>query len=481
MKAHAQQSGKGMRCYDAWEKNRERAMSTDTTAPPSDPAERTDKHNPVAMARKRFERASHYLDGIKRGLVDFLNSPKRTISVCFPIELEDGSVQTFRGYRVVHNRVLGPGKGGIRYHPNVNADQMRALAALMTWKCALIDVPFGGAKGGVACDPKTLSETDLRRITRRYISELGDNIGPHIDIPAPDLYTNEQTMAWIYDTYDILHQGEDNLAVVTGKPLDLGGSAGRYEATGRGCLYATQRLLSLGGVEGLREVKGARVAIQGFGSVGSVAARLFQEHGAIIVALSDSQGGIHDENGLDLDTVQSYKAEHGTVVGLPETRTITNDDLLELDCEILIPAALTNQIHEENAPRIRARLIVEGANGPITADADDILNRNGVVVLPDILANAGGVTVSYFEWVQNMEHESWELEHINHKLEVKMTRAVDTVFDRWQKLLASGKTCATETGTDGDEDCVPPDLRTAALVVAIERMARVTLQRGIWP
>ena len=461
-------------------------MSVDKTTTISAPPELSEKHNMVHMARQRFERASLYLDGIKRGLVDFLNSPKRTISICFPIELEDGSVVTFRGYRVVHNRVLGPGKGGIRYHPDVNADQMRAFAALMTWKCALIDVPFGGAKGGVACDPKTLSETDLRRITRRYISELGDNIGPHTDIPAPDLYTNAQTMAWIYDTYDIFHQGEDNLAVVTGKPLDLGGSEGRCDATGRGCLYATQRLLERGGVEGLSELKGARVAVQGFGNVGSVAARLFQQEGAVIVAVSDSQGGIFDENGLNLDAVDAYKAEHATVVGLAETLTITNEDLLELDCEILIPAALTNQIHEENAHRIRARLIVEGANGPITADADDILCRNGVVVLPDILANAGGVTVSYFEWVQNIEHECWELERINHKLKAQMTRAVDTVFERWQRLLASGKPGDSMENTEttdniAAEESIPPDLRTAALVVAIERIAKITLERGIWP
>lgn len=461
-------------------------MSVEMTTTIPAPDEQTENHNPVHMARQRFERARLHLDGIKRGLVDFLNSPKRTISVCFPIELEDGSVVTFRGYRVVHNRVLGPGKGGIRYHPDVTADHIRALAALMTWKCALIDVPFGGAKGGVACDPKTLSETDLRHITRRYISELGDNIGPHTDIPAPDLYTNEQTMAWIYDTYDIFHQGKDNLAVVTGKPLDLGGSEGRYEATGRGCLYATQRLLERGAVEGLNTLKRARVAVQGFGNVGSVAARMFQQEGAVIVAISDSQGGIYTEHGLDLDAVQAYKEEHGTVVGLPETLTITNEDLLELDCEILIPAALTDQIHEENAHRIRARLIVEGANGPITAYADDTLCRNGVVVLPDILANAGGVTVSYFEWVQNIEHESWELEQVNRKLKTKMARAVDTVFERWQRLLASGKSAEDMDKTESDsnitaEESIPPDLRTAALVVAIERVAKITLERGIWP
>ena len=452
---------------------------TSAAAAPSD-----DKLNLVHMARRRFERANRYLGGMKRGLVDFLNSPKRTISVCFPIELEDGSVDTFQGFRVVHNRALGAGKGGIRYHPDVTVDDMRALAALMTWKSALVDLPFGGAKGGVACDPKKLSETELRRITRRFITELGDNIGPHIDIPAPDLYTDEKTMAWVYDTYDILHQGEDNLAVVTGKPVELGGSAGRTEATGRGCLFATERLLGRGGVPGLSEVRGARVAIQGFGNVGSVAARLFDAAGAVIVAVSDTQGGIYAKGGLDLDAVTAFKAEHGTVVGTPETLTITNEDLFALDCEILIPAALTNQIHHENAQRVRAKLIVEGANGPVTVDADDILRRNGVMVLPDILANAGGAIVSYFEWVQNIEHESWDLEQVNQKLKARLTRAVDTVFDRWQGLLATAKPPAEhkppEAGGTGEEER-SPDLRVAALVVAIERVAKVTLERGIWP
>jgi glutamate dehydrogenase (NAD(P)+) len=344
----------------------------------------------------------------------------------------------------------------------------------MTWKCALIEVPFGGAKGGVACDVKSLSDRELRSITRRFITELGDNIGPHIDIPAPDLYTNEQTMAWVYDTYDILHQGEDNLAVVTGKPIDLGGSLGRHEATGRGCLYATERLLSRGAVSGLSKLHGLRVAIQGYGTVGSVAARLFQQAGAIVVAVSDSNGGIFSEQGLNLDTVNAWKQEQGSVVGLSETLTITNEDILELDVDILIPAALGNQITEKNAGKVQARLIVEGANGPISPEADDILTNKNIIVLPDILANAGGVVVSHFEWVQNIEHESWELDEVNKKLKTRMTNAVDTVYDKWQQLL--------ERKNAGEEEDLPePDLRTAAQVIAIDRVADITLERGIWP
>jgi glutamate dehydrogenase (NAD(P)+) len=426
------------------------------------------------IARQRFDRARLYLDGLKQGLIEFLNSPRRSISVCFPIELDDGTVKTFHGYRVLHNRVLGPGKGGLRYHPDVSIAHMREMAELMTWKCALIEVPFGGAKGGVACDVKSLSDRELRSITRRFITELGDNIGPHIDIPAPDLYTNEQTMAWVYDTYDILHQGEDNLAVVTGKPIDLGGSLGRHEATGRGCLYATERLLSRGAVSGLSKLHGLRVAIQGYGTVGSVAARLFQQAGAIVVAVSDSNGGIFSEQGLNLDTVNAWKQEQGSVVGLSETLTITNEDILELDVDILIPAALGNQITEKNAGKVQARLIVEGANGPISPEADDILTNKNIIVLPDILANAGGVVVSHFEWVQNIEHESWELDEVNKKLKTRMTNAVDTVYDKWQQLL--------ERKNAGEEEDLPePDLRTAAQVIAIDRVADITLERGIWP
>ena len=441
--------------------------------------------NPFHIGQQQFDRAMPLLAGIKRGLVDFLKCPVRAITLCFPVEMDDGTVRSFTGYRVLHSRIRGPGKGGIRYHPDVTADEVRALAAWMTWKCALVDVPFGGAKGGVVCDVKKLSEGELRRITRRYISDLGDNIGPHTDIPAPDLYTNEKTMAWIYDTYDIMHLGRNNLPVVTGKPIDLGGSLGRGEATGRGCLYATERLLELGVCADLAALPGARVAVQGFGNAGSVAAKLFHEAGAVIIAASDSQGGIYDADGLDPAAVMQFKRQHGTVVGMPDTRTITNEELLELECDVLIPAALENQIHRGNAARIQARVICEAANGPTTPAADRMLTERGVVVLPDIVANAGGVTVSYFEWVQNIENEQWELAAVNTKLRAKMRRAVDAVVERWKALRASAaESVSTETPSAPSPPSAPPsdvDLRTAAVVVAVERVAQVALERGIWP
>jgi glutamate dehydrogenase (NAD(P)+) len=338
----------------------------------------------------------------------------------------------------------------------------------MNWKCALIDVPFGGAKGGVCCDPKKLSEADLRKITRRYISDLGDIIGPHSDIPAPDVYTNAQTMAWIYDTYAMMHPGRNNLPVVTGKPLDIGGSHGRNEATARGCLFACQRALSRGLVTGLTSVQGARVAVQGFGNAGSIAAGLFREAGSRIVAVSDSRGGIHQDSGLDLAAVSAHKASTGSVSGLPGARAVSNEELLALECDILIPAALENQIRRDNAGAVRARLIAEAANGPTTPAADRILFQRGLPVLPDILANSGGVCVSYFEWVQNNENEQWDLEDVNRKLRVKMERATDSVLDRQAEI----------NRVKGAE---PIDLRTAALLVAIGRVAQVALERGIWP
>jgi len=427
--------------------------------------------NPLHLTHAQFQRAVNYLDAIKKGIVGFLMAPKRSITVCFPIEMDDGSVQMFHGYRVLHNRVLGPGKGGVRYHPEIDQTTVSALAELMTWKCSLIKVPFGGAKGGVCCNPKELSHGELRRVTRRFITELGDNIGPHTDIPAPDLYTDEQTMAWVYDTYDVMHPGENNLPVVTGKPVELGGSLGRHEATGRGCLYATQRVLANHLIDGIESVEGCKVAVQGFGQVGSVVAKLFQEAGAIIVAVSDSQGGIYDEDGLDVDAAVQYKLEHDSVVGLPETKTITNDDLLELTCDILVPAALGNQIRLNNVEQVKAKLVVEAANSPTTLEADDVLTRKGIFVIPDILANAGGVTVSYFEWVQNIENEEWDLEEVNKKLRLKMNRAADAVVDRWRLLVKDYADTATAS----------INLRTAAMVVAIERVANVTLERGIWP
>jgi glutamate dehydrogenase (NAD(P)+) len=432
--------------------------------------------DPLETSRCQFKEAAVFVSGLKRGLIDTLSSPKRTIEVCFPVQMDDESVQTFRGYRVVHNRVLGPGKGGIRYHPGVTREGVVALAALMTWKCALVDVPFGGAKGGVVCDPKSLSDAELRRITRRFISELGDVIGPHTDIPAPDLYTSQQTMAWIYDTYDVLHPGRNNRAVVTGKPLALGGSLGREDATGRGCLYVTERFIERGVVPDVASLDGVRVAIQGFGEVGTAAAQLFQLAGARIVAVSDSEGGIMDRKGIDLGIALEHKVVHGTVVGTPGTRTVTNEDLLELECEILIPAAVGAQIHKGNAERVAARLIVEAANGPVTPAAHRILHTRGIQVIPDILASAGGVIVSYFEWVQNNANERWELDEIHRRLRNRLCNASDSVLEHWERLRAE---IASRPDSDAGEAIV--DWQLAALVCAIERLARVTLQRGIWP
>jgi glutamate dehydrogenase/leucine dehydrogenase len=442
-----------------------------------DPEPAGENLDPVFISQVQFHRAAAYISGLKTGLIDFFNVPKRAIIFRFPVEMDDGSVRTFEGYRVLHNRVLGPGKGGIRYHPTVTLEETAALAALMTWKCALIQVPFGGAKGGVICDTKSLSEGELRRITRRFATELAPVIGPFTDIPAPDLYTDGQTMAWIYDTYDILYAGRNNRPVVTGKPVDLGGSLGRYEATGLGVAFATERLLSSAMVPELKSFQGARVVIQGFGQVGAVAAQAFQAAGATIVAVSDSKGGIFCENGIDLPLARAFKEEQGTVVGLPDSMTITNEELLEIECDILIPAAAGDAIRADNAARIRTKLIVEAANRPITPAADDILARNGIHVLPDILANAGGVTVSYFEWVQNHANEQWDLDVVNGKLKRRMQAAVDTVLERYRKLLE-----ASTAQPAGDTPAtLPVDLRTAALVVAIERVARAALERGIWP
>jgi glutamate dehydrogenase (NAD(P)+) len=439
-------------------------MNKTSPVPPGQPEDL----NPFHIAAQQFDRAVAYLPTLRHGLIDFLKRPARTVIVEFPVELADGSVRTFTGYRVLHNQVRGPGKGGIRYHPQVTLDEVRALATWMTWKCAVIDVPFGGAKGGVCCNPKEMSDSDLRKITRRYIADLGGLIGPHTDIPAPDMYTNAQTMAWIYDTYAMMHPGRNNLPVVTGKPLDIGGSLGRNEATAQGCLFACQRALARGVLPGRTNVMAARVAVQGFGNAGSIAAQLFHAAGARIVAVSDSRGGVYQEHGLDLTAVHAHKAATGSVVGLMGTRTITNEQLLELECDILIPAALENQIRRDNAGAVRARLICEAANGPTTPAADRILLGRGTQVLPDILCNSGGVCVSYFEWVQNNENEQWDLEEVNLKLRTKMERATDAVLDKQAEINRHG-------------NVEKLDLRTAALLVAVERVARVALERGIWP
>jgi glutamate dehydrogenase (NAD(P)+) len=389
--------------------------------------------------------------------VELLKHPKRQVIVSLPVMMDDGHPRVFTGYRVLHDNTRGPGKGGIRYHPSVDLDEVKALAAWMSWKCALVDVAFGGAKGGVTCDPTSLSPGELERLTRRYAGEIFDLIGPEVDVPAPDVGTNAQVMAWIMDTYS-MKRGYTEPGVVTGKPLVLGGSLGREAATGRGLLVATREALGALG----RHLEGARIAVQGFGNVGSNAARMLQSAGAVVVAVSDVNGGLHKGDGLDVSALLRFRQEHGTIAGFPGAEPLTNDELLTLPCDVLVPAALEGQLTEENADRIRAGLIVEGANGPTTAEADAILNGRGVRVVPDIMANAGGVVVSFFEWVQDRYGLYWTEAEVNARLEEKMVGAHRAI-------------CAAVERFD-----LGHDLRTAAYTVAMERILEARRLRGLY-
>ncbi|MDW8060610.1 MAG: Glu/Leu/Phe/Val dehydrogenase [Thermomicrobium sp.] len=415
------------------------------------------EHSLFAIAVEQFNQAADLI-GLEDELRQILSTCKRELTVNFPVEMDDGSVKVFTGYRVHHNLAAGPAKGGIRYHPTVTLDEVKALAMWMTWKCAIMGLPFGGGKGGVRVDPKSLSPGELQNLTRRYTTEISVFLGPHQDIPAPDVNTNPQIMAWIMDTYSMhRHGGVGVPAVVTGKPPVLGGSAGRLEATGRGVVFAIEEAARTYGLD----LATARVAIQGFGNVGSVAAQLLHAIGSRVVAVSDSRGGIYDPRGLDIPAVIAYKQQTGSVVGFPEADPVTNEQLLELPCDILIPAALEEQITQHNASRIQARLIAEAANGPTTPDADRILFDRGVIVLPDIYANAGGVTVSYFEWVQGLQHFYWTEEEVNARLRTIMTRAFQAIHATAERYRVQ--------------------LRTAALALAVQRVAEITRLRGIYP
>jgi glutamate dehydrogenase/leucine dehydrogenase len=437
------------------------------------------------IVRREFDRTLPFIHPLNgwRGMSGWLFEPERIIKLALPVRMDDGYVKTFTAYRVLHDNVRGPGKGGVRYHPDVNEHDVVALATLMTWKCALAGIPFGGAKGGIRCDPKALSVDEKRRLTRRYISALGDDIGPHTDIPAPDVYTDSQTMAWIYDTYSMMHPGQNNLPVVTGKPLDLGGSLGRSSATAQGLFYVLEHMVELGALPMLPTLAGADIAIQGFGNAGRHAARIFANAGSRIVAVSDSTGGIHATAGLDLAEVEHHKDTTGTVVGTPNTRELEPKEVLEVPCDVLIPAALESQITTENAERIAAKVVIEAANGPTTPEADDILAERGVPVIPDILSCAGGVVVSYFEWTQNLANEQWTEAEVQERLKAIMLSATDAMVatraaladrldfyqDAWQEA----------TGTDV---VLPrPTMRVAAHVVAVGRCRNATEQRGIWP
>jgi len=411
--------------------------------------------NPYDMALQQFD---HVVDLLKLdpGVADILRHPQRELIVHFPVRMDDGSVRVFTGFRVHHNIARGPAKGGLRFDKAVNIDEVRALAMWMTWKCAVVGIPFGGAKGGVICDPKSLSMPELERLTRRFATEISVLMSPDRDIPAPDVNTNAQVMAWIMDTYS-MHAGHSVAAVVTGKPLAVGGSEGRADATGRGVLYTIQEAVRRAG----KSLDGMTAVVQGFGNVGSVSARLLIESGAKVVAISDSKGGVYNPNGLDIKNLMRHKQEQGTLEGFRDSERVTNEELLELPCDVLVPAAYENQITALNAPRIKAHWIAEGANGPTTPDADAILHDRGAVVLPDILCNAGGVTVSYFEWVQDLQEFFWDETEINGKLQRIMVKAFDSI----------------ETAQDHHR-C---DMRTAAYIVGVSRVAEAIQTRGIYP
>ncbi|HEX5068860.1 MAG TPA: Glu/Leu/Phe/Val dehydrogenase [Vicinamibacterales bacterium] len=403
---------------------------------------------------QEFEGAAHLLK-LEPSLWKMLTMPKRQIIVSCPVLMDDGHVEVFTGYRVQYNITLGPAKGGIRYHPDVTLDEVKALAAWMTWKCAVAGVPFGGGKGGVICDPTKMSRRELEALTRRYVAEIMDAIGPDKDVPAPDVNTNEQVMAWVMDTYS-MHVGHTENAVVTGKPIAMGGSLGRREATGRGVMITTREAARHVGLH----IKGATVAVQGFGNVGSVSADLLSQIGAKIVAVTDWKGGVYDAGGLHVPSLIDWVREHRTVAGFPKADPLDASKIFELDVDVLIPAALEKQITAENASRVKAKIVAEGANGPTTPEAHKHLYERGVFVIPDILANAGGVTTSYFEWVQNRHGYFWEESEVNERLERKMVEAFNTVLETSLRYKT--------------------DMRTAAYVVAINRVAEVTKLRGMY-
>jgi glutamate dehydrogenase (NAD(P)+) len=409
----------------------------------------------LRVALEQYDRAADKLD-LGPAVREVLRWPKREVTVHFPVELDDGTSQVFTGYRVWHNLARGPAKGGIRFHPQSDLEEIRALAMLMTWKCACVKIPYGGAKGGVACDPKTLSRRELEHLTRRYTTEISDMIGPDSDIAAPDVNTDAQVMAWIMDTYS-MHRGYSVTGVVTGKPVSIGGSEGRQEATGRGVVYTIQEAAKSIDLD----LSGARVVVQGFGNAGQAAARFIAELGAKVVAVSDSRGAVFNGDGLDLALITRHKQATGSVAGAPRTSVVSHAELLEVECEILIPAALEGVLTEDNAAGVRARIVAEAANGPTTPQADAILRERGVMVIPDILCNAGGVTVSYFEWVQDREEFFWSIDEINARLRRVMVRSFEDVL---------------RTSIEHDID-----LRLAAYMLSVSRVAEATLTRGFYP
>ena len=412
------------------------------------------EENPFEAMMERFDHAAQLLK-LDPGLYKVLRNPEKQIITSVPIVRDNGEVEVYTGYRVLYNTSRGPAKGGIRFDLNVTLEEVKALAAWMTWKCALVNIPFGGAKGGVVCDPATMSMTELERVTRRYTSSIIETLGPDSDVPAPDVNTNERVMAWIMDTYS-MHKRHTVTAVVTGKPVEMGGSLGRREATGRGCMIVTREALARLGMS----LQGARVAIQGFGNVGSVTADLLAREGAVIVAVCDKSGGLHRPQGLDIGDVLQWVRERRQLAGYPKADAIPNDQVLTLDCDVVVPAATENVITRKNAPHIKAKIICEGANGPTTAAADEILEKKGIFVIPDILANAGGVTVSYFEWVQDRGGYFWDEETVNRRLESIMVRSFSEVVTWAERHKVN--------------------TRIASYMIAIDRVAAMHRLRGMY-
>jgi len=413
------------------------------------------RENPFQLAQRQLQKVADTF-GIDDALVEVLRQCKKSVEVSIPTSLDDGSVRSFAGYRVAHNIARGPSKGGIRYHPDVTLDEVKALAMWMTWKCALMGLPFGGAKGGVICDPKKMSTRELERMTRRFTSEIINEIGPEKDIPAPDVGTNAQTMAWIFDTYS-MNKGHSVLGIVTGKPLTIGGSLGRQEATARGATFCLESALRKRG----EAMEGLRVAVQGFGNVGAYFAKFIAEQGATVVAVSDSSGGIYNPNGVDVAAAFAHKRGGGSLSELKGGEPITNEELVAVDCDVFAPCALEQVVTGENADQVKAKVIVEGANGPLTPSADEVLEANGVLILPDVLANAGGVVVSYFEWVQGLQEYFWKEHEVNARLNEIVTRAFD---ETWATYESRNTT-----------------MRMAAYGLAVQRVAEATVTRGLYP
>jgi glutamate dehydrogenase (NAD(P)+) len=413
------------------------------------------RENPFELAKEQLRRVATTFQ-IDPNLVSVLSQCKKAVAVSIPVYMDSGEIQVFEGYRVTHNIARGPSKGGIRYHPDVTLDEVKALSMWMTWKCALVNIPFGGAKGGVICNPKELSRLELQKMTRRYTSEIINEIGPEKDIPAPDVGTDPTVMAWIFDTYS-MNMGHSVLGVVTGKPLNVGGSLGRLEATSRGALYCIREAMR----KQSRKIEGITVAVQGFGNVGSYLAQFLHDEGAKVIALSDSRSGLHNPQGINVGAAIAHKQETGALEGFRDGEPITNEDLVLLDCDVLAPCALEQVITSANADQVKARLIVEGANGPLTPGADEILDDKGVVVLPDILANAGGVVVSYFEWVQGLQEYFWKESEVNARLNDIMTRAFN---ETWQM-----------------HETRDVSMRTAAYGLAVQRVSEATMTRGLYP